>query len=733
MDAESPADAGPDAGERADAWTPPVPDGGELPDSSVEPDGGHVMPDAGCGCDDGIACTRDVCMPGGSCAHTAEHIACPAGQYCGATGCVDGPVCATEADCPRPDPCLVVSCNSARAVCEYNLIDNDADGFPPVVCGGADCDDSTAAISPDDVETCDGVDQDCDTRIDEDNVDGEGASVSSCERGYVCDSAVCTCPSPLTECSGPGTDDHCVDLETDESSCGACGDRCWPNATCVAGECVCDPGYTVCNSACIDVTSHPNHCGSCGVRCEHECVAGTCACPAGESLCLDPFSATHCAALDSDPYDCGACHFACMTDSGCSAGVCGALTGGAVTYAARGLSTVSSPLRAGFAHLASTGASVLHIPFYGYEVRRYEGATSTLSFGTLCANCLQQHLVSVGADLSHRWATRASTGYEAALAFDAAGDVYLAGRYLNGAMIGTTSFAHPSGSMGGILAKLDGATGALLWSRTMTGSSTTVVEDVASLASGDMAAVGSTASSYDFGSGTPLPTTGGTGFVWVFAPDETYRAAWRVPGVPTLVTGDASGNVVVVARITGTVMLGGRALTGAGYVARFSPAGTVLDAFAHSDVPRAVATIGADVAFAGYSGIRRMAWDGSAIWTVPLTDVTPNDLVVDGTSVIVVGGADNGRSAMIGTRPLDTGWNIAWIARVTSTALPDRVGDFRVGSSVTNEGFASGVGAHPDGSYRMAGAYRRFVAVPGLEESSDDARRGGYFVEVTFP
>ncbi len=93
-------------------------------------------------------------------------------------------------------------------------IDYDADGYgvdgaftatgcaatPGFVGNADDCDDEDAGISPDGVETCDGVDQDCDGTIDDDPVDGAlwfedadadgygdpGSSVRACERvdGY---------------------------------------------------------------------------------------------------------------------------------------------------------------------------------------------------------------------------------------------------------------------------------------------------------------------------------------------------------------------------------------------------------------------------------------------------------------------------------------------------------------------------------------------------------------------
>lgn len=130
-----------------------------------------------------------------------------------------------------------------------------------------------------------------------------------------------------------------------------------------------------------------------------------------------------------------------------------------------------------------------------------------------------------------------------------------------------------------------------------------------------------------------------------------------------------------------------------------------------------------------------MAWDGSVVWTVPLSGAVPNELLVEGASVVLAGGASYYGHPTIGGRTLTTtGWNIAWIARIAAaTGALDRVGDFAVGSDYLDEGFATGVAARTDGTFVVAGAYRQFIEVPGLFRRSDDSVRGGYFVEVSFP
>jgi hypothetical protein len=200
-----------------------------------------------------------------------------------------------------------------------------------------------------------------------------------------------------------------------------------------------------------------------------------------------------------------------------------------------------------------------------------------------------------------------------------------------------------------------------------------------------------------------------------------------------LVTSDTSGNIIVVGDFTGSVVLGGATLTGSSYVARFSPTGSVLDAFSLPSDPTAVAAIGGDVLIALSAEIRRSAWDGTTIWSVPLTNLTTNELVVSGTSILAVGGVDSSSARQIGTRTLSAG-ALAWIARLTSTGTVDRVGDFAVGSFVVDEGGATGLAARSGGTFIVAGEFQRYVALPGLYPPiGSEWVRGGYFVEVAFP
>lgn len=213
VDPSEPLDGG-DGGpsEDADADTSePVEDGGDggpaedadASDGAVGEDDAGLVADAGADapngdggtaclgpddCDDGIACTIDVC-DNGVCRHTlaagSGPWACPVGSYCDPTqGCVTGTVCATNAHCVDAlgsDPCKTdIYCHSATATCQFTLLDKDEDGDPPIACGGSDCNDTDPYNSGSQPEICDGKDNDCDGLVDEDDVCLVGCDIAAC-------------------------------------------------------------------------------------------------------------------------------------------------------------------------------------------------------------------------------------------------------------------------------------------------------------------------------------------------------------------------------------------------------------------------------------------------------------------------------------------------------------------------------------------------------------------------
>lgn len=140
-------------------------------------------------CSDGNACTLDRCDKG-QCRHDLlahpSEAGCSAGQICdSAKGCIPGPVCATTEQCQAllgDDPCKAnIACNASTATCEYSILDKDRDGYPPVSCGGGDCDDTNPDIYPGQDEVCDGQDNNCNGLIDEGGICETGCDFASCK------------------------------------------------------------------------------------------------------------------------------------------------------------------------------------------------------------------------------------------------------------------------------------------------------------------------------------------------------------------------------------------------------------------------------------------------------------------------------------------------------------------------------------------------------------------------
>ncbi|MFC1889379.1 putative metal-binding motif-containing protein [Thermodesulfobacteriota bacterium] len=78
--------------------------------------------------------------------------------------------------------------------------DNDGDGYDDEACGGEDCDDTDPEVHPGNLETCNGVDDDCDGQVDEGvtcelpNATATCAGVSGCLIDF-CDTGWANCDS----------------------------------------------------------------------------------------------------------------------------------------------------------------------------------------------------------------------------------------------------------------------------------------------------------------------------------------------------------------------------------------------------------------------------------------------------------------------------------------------------------------------------------------------------------
>jgi hypothetical protein len=158
-----------------------------------------------------------------------------------------GAPCSSPAECNDGDACTSDRCEDGA--CFFVPRDDDGDGFGPLSCGGADCNDQNAQVNPNQGEVCaDGSDNDCN-------------GVADCQ-DPVCENVPnCGCvPDPSGETCTDGFDQDCDGLVdcfdadcagTPECGCAQseqtpfCGDGfdqdCDGAFDCDDGECASDP------------------------------------------------------------------------------------------------------------------------------------------------------------------------------------------------------------------------------------------------------------------------------------------------------------------------------------------------------------------------------------------------------------------------------------------------------------------------------------------------------------
>jgi hypothetical protein len=138
--------------------------------------------------------------------------------------------------------------------------------------------------------SCDGVDEDCDGRTDENfDLQNDENNCGSCGK---------VCPGGNLCCNGV-----CRNPDTDQQHCGSCTRACTGDTLCCSGSCVgtntndhcgscggCGGGSTCCAKACV-ATNTMAHCGSCA-----PCTLDACC----DGACVQTDSNDHCGA-------CGGC------------------------------------------------------------------------------------------------------------------------------------------------------------------------------------------------------------------------------------------------------------------------------------------------------------------------------------------------------------------------------------------------------------------------------------------
>ena len=141
-------------------------------DAGVDIPDGSIACSSDSDCDDGVDCTRDICLSQGYCSSTTDYTRCSDDVFCNGVevcdafkGCIPGVV----PTCDDMDPCTIDSCSDARKSCLHDPRDFDHDGEADLHCpGGTDCDDFDETRGSQRAEICgDAIDNDCDNQVDE--------------------------------------------------------------------------------------------------------------------------------------------------------------------------------------------------------------------------------------------------------------------------------------------------------------------------------------------------------------------------------------------------------------------------------------------------------------------------------------------------------------------------------------------------------------------------------------
>ena len=274
-------------------------DGGRRCASDLECDDGYFCNGAE-RCDPGALLPEPSgCVPGDPPCPLAcdeDRLACTSCEVADADGDgSDARACGGE-DCDDAEagihPGAAEVCNGRDEDCDGTsdedlsplYLDRDGDGWgdvatplspcsavPGLSMNAGDCDDTRSDLHPEQLELCNGVDDDCSGAVD-DGLPETLCALAGAEAR--CEAGSCTlerCLEGRGDCNGLSIDGCETSLETSEN-CNACGARCTSEdglAYCTAGGCVlsvCLADHHLCDGACVsrfDVRSCADRCTPC--------------------------------------------------------------------------------------------------------------------------------------------------------------------------------------------------------------------------------------------------------------------------------------------------------------------------------------------------------------------------------------------------------------------------------------------------------------------------------------
>jgi len=247
----------------------------------------------------GPGCSKGECDSDEDC---DDGLYCNGHETCQNSECINGRI----RDCDDGNDATQDLCDESVRGCVHECLDLDGDGHLSFTCGGDDCDDADADVYPGAPERCNGLDDDCDTVVEEDQ-DGDG---------YYNDGGVCTDLDPAdVDCDDsnrgvhPGApepcndrDDNCVLGTDDEADTDGDGH--------VEIDCASSPGGDDCDDE--DGGVHPGAdevCNGVDDDCDGECEGVD----DGFECCMDEIVAcdTVCDSIGS-----GSCTSGCLIPTG---------------------------------------------------------------------------------------------------------------------------------------------------------------------------------------------------------------------------------------------------------------------------------------------------------------------------------------------------------------------------------------------------------------------------------